>query len=136
LDLHIYIFFFSSRRRHTRFSRDWSSDVCSSHLGGRSLEQVVVELRTYMLGWKGYFRLADTPRVFHDLDQWIARRLRMVQLKQWKRGTTAYREMRKRDVPDGLARKAAPFVRSCWRVAAHGVKNTAMPNKYLDALGR
>src|SRR5690606_39382364 len=30
------VFFFSSRRRHTRFSRDWSSDVCSSDLGGRS----------------------------------------------------------------------------------------------------
>src|SRR5690606_39452767 len=27
-------FFFSSRRRHTRFSRDWSSDVCSSDLSG------------------------------------------------------------------------------------------------------
>src|SRR5690606_41153043 len=30
----IFIFFFSSRRRHTSFSRDWSSDVCSSDLGG------------------------------------------------------------------------------------------------------
>src|SRR5690606_17080508 len=29
-------FFFSSRRRHTRFSRDWSSDVCSSDLSGAS----------------------------------------------------------------------------------------------------
>src|SRR5690606_39512719 len=28
-------FFFSSRRRHTRFSRDWSSDVCSSDLPGK-----------------------------------------------------------------------------------------------------
>src|SRR5690606_42029058 len=28
------LFFFSSRRRHTRFSRDWSSDVCSSDLAG------------------------------------------------------------------------------------------------------
>src|SRR5436309_6790724 len=28
----ILFFFFSSRRRHTRFSRDWSSDVCSSDL--------------------------------------------------------------------------------------------------------
>src|SRR5690606_40126697 len=27
-----FFFFFSSRRRHTRFSRDWSSDVCSSDL--------------------------------------------------------------------------------------------------------
>src|SRR3712207_7045161 len=29
------IFFFSSRRRHTRYWRDWSSDVCSSDLGVR-----------------------------------------------------------------------------------------------------
>src|SRR5690606_41177581 len=31
--LRSFFFFFSSRRRHTRFSRDWSSDVCSSDLG-------------------------------------------------------------------------------------------------------
>src|SRR5690606_40065021 len=30
--LFVLLFFFSSRRRHTRFSRDWSSDVCSSDL--------------------------------------------------------------------------------------------------------
>src|SRR5690606_40272144 len=29
-------FFFSSRRRHTSFSRDWSSDVCSSDLPRRT----------------------------------------------------------------------------------------------------
>src|SRR5690606_40359452 len=30
--LYVQLFFFSSSRRHTRFSRDWSSDVCSSDL--------------------------------------------------------------------------------------------------------
>src|SRR5437762_13256916 len=30
----MYLFFFSSRRRHTRYIGDWSSDVCSSDLGG------------------------------------------------------------------------------------------------------
>src|SRR2546422_2468007 len=34
----ICFFFFSSRRRHTRCSRDWSSDVCSSDLSTRDLE--------------------------------------------------------------------------------------------------
>src|SRR5207302_4766369 len=33
--LWLFCFFFSSRRRHTRFSRDWSSDVCSSDLRSR-----------------------------------------------------------------------------------------------------
>src|SRR5690606_39644091 len=35
--LNLVMFFFSSRRRHTRFSRDWSSDVCSSDLDGGRL---------------------------------------------------------------------------------------------------
>src|SRR5215471_20595411 len=35
----LFIFFFSSRRRHTRSLRDWSSDVCSSDLG----KPVVIE---------------------------------------------------------------------------------------------
>src|SRR5688572_31349489 len=34
----MYYFFFSSRRRHTRFDCDWSSDVCSSDLGGGAPE--------------------------------------------------------------------------------------------------
>src|SRR5690606_39876270 len=44
-------FFFSSRRRHTRFSRDWSSDVCSSdlaafkgHFQSSFLNQVILNL--------------------------------------------------------------------------------------------
>ena len=31
---------------------------------GRSLDDVIRELRSYLLGWKGYFRLAETPGVF------------------------------------------------------------------------
>src|SRR5690606_38557049 len=37
LEVPCFLFFFSSRRRHTRFSRDWSSDVCSSDLPPTSL---------------------------------------------------------------------------------------------------
>src|SRR5207302_3082678 len=36
-------FFFSSRRRHTRFSRDWSSDVCSSDLGALAADALAVD---------------------------------------------------------------------------------------------
>src|SRR5690625_5540500 len=36
----VFFFFFSSRRRHTRWPRDWSSDVCSSDLTDRLAELV------------------------------------------------------------------------------------------------
>src|SRR2546429_6922754 len=42
--LQVCVFFFSSRRRHTRCSRDWSSDVCSSDLMMRA-EEVERRLR-------------------------------------------------------------------------------------------
>src|SRR2546422_8922716 len=46
----VFFFFFSSRRRHTRCSRDWSSDVCSSDLwdysGGLQTDLVVHHLNT------------------------------------------------------------------------------------------
>src|SRR5947209_12839941 len=36
-----FFFFFSSRRRHTRYWRDWSSDVCSSDLGRHAAQRVL-----------------------------------------------------------------------------------------------
>src|SRR5690606_40078897 len=46
-------FFFSSRRRHTRFSRDWSSDVCSSDLRSRSRARALLRIVTTSDGQSG-----------------------------------------------------------------------------------
>src|SRR6266436_7934177 len=51
-------FFFSSRRRHTRCSRDWSSDVCSSdlYMDPQQLEWLGRELEASQAPWKiGFF---------------------------------------------------------------------------------
>src|SRR5690606_40781958 len=47
-------FFFSGRRRHTIFSRDWSSDVCSSDLDFGERAEHVVAILTYE-GWQAHF---------------------------------------------------------------------------------
>src|SRR5207237_2376598 len=47
----VFVFFFSSRRRHTRFKCDWSSDVCSSDLQRRrELERVAGYDPVIMIG--------------------------------------------------------------------------------------
>ena len=103
--------------------------------GGRSMSSVVAELRGYLTGWKEYFRLAQTPKKFGELDGWIRRRLIAVQLKQWKRGTTAYPKLRARGVPKRVAAAAAAHVQRWWRTAAHGALNTAFPMNYYTKLG-
>src|SRR3989442_14043151 len=52
-------FFFSSRRRHTRCGRDWSSDVCSSDLGG--LDRVGADADHVERGMGLLERLRDHP---------------------------------------------------------------------------
>jgi RNA-directed DNA polymerase len=107
----------------------------TSRNGGRRLTQVVARLRSYLVGWKAYFRLADTPGVFADVDQWLHRRLRMLMLKQWKRGRTMYRELQRRGVGGAALGIAARYGRSWWHVAAHKALHIALPGKYFESLG-
>jgi retron-type reverse transcriptase len=109
--------------------------LITSRSGGRSLAKVAEELRDYLSGWKRYFQLAETPGIFHRLDQWLHHRLRAVQLKQWKRGSTTYRELRVRQVPDLIARAAAAHTRRWWATAAHWALHSALPTSYFDRLG-
>ena len=96
--------------------------------GGASLEQVLKRLRSYVLGWKAYFGKAETPKVWRELDQWIRHRMRAVQLKQWRRGTTAYRELLARGARPDVALMVAGNMRRLWH-------NSGTPlNGVLDLL--
>jgi group II intron reverse transcriptase/maturase len=85
--------------------------VITSRTGGRSMKRVAEELQSYLVGWKNYFQLAETPSVFNGLDKWIRRRLRAVEHKHTR--TT----------------------RCWWRGAASGAVHTALPISYFDRPG-
>src|SRR5690606_40695228 len=53
-------FFFTSRRRHTRFSRDWSSDVCSSDLDRAYLDMKYTPGHPLGLEWAAFVELRDS----------------------------------------------------------------------------
>src|SRR5690606_40478695 len=60
--------FFSSRRRHTRFSRDWSSDVCSSDLEIRVTDHgigISKELQEQL--FEKFFRVEESSNRFQGL---------------------------------------------------------------------
>lgn len=102
--------------------------------GGRNLPEIAERLRAYLPGWKAYFQLAQTPRVFSGLDEWIRHRLRAVQLKHWRRGTTMYRELKAMGASETDARKVAANS-SCWWRNSCMALNRAMPIAYFDRIG-
>ena len=101
---------------------------------GRSMEQVVDKLRPYLLGWKAYFGMAQTPRIWRELDEWLRHRLRAIQLKHWKRGKTIYRELKARGAKDNVARQVAANSRCWWRNSDRLLK-TVLTIAYFDQLG-
>lgn len=102
--------------------------------GGRNLPEIAERLRAYMPGWKAYFQLAQTPKVFRELDEWIRHRLRAVQLKHWRRGTTMYRELKAMGASETDARLVAANSRCWWRNSRLRL-NRALPIAYFDRLG-
>lgn len=102
---------------------------------GISLRQMVQEIATYLRGWLGYFGDCQTPSVLRDLETWLRRRLRSVVWKQWKRGRTRYRELRKRGVREDLAASTAGSSHGPWRLANSPALNVALPNAHFAELG-
>jgi RNA-directed DNA polymerase len=101
---------------------------------GRSMSQVVGELREYLLGWQAYFRMAETPAVSRRLDEWMRHRLRQISLKPWQRSPTIYRELRARGASNALARSVAYGAQRWWHHASLRI-HQVLTNAHVDQLG-
>lgn len=97
---------------------------------GVSMAVMAEELGAYLRGWREYFRLAQTPQKFRELDGWIRRRILAARLAQWKHSGAAFRHLRARGVPPIPAREAAINVRRWWRTSASVGVRMAFPADY------
>jgi RNA-directed DNA polymerase len=102
---------------------------------GAALPTVVNELTEYLRGWMGYFGICEVAASREGLDPWIRSRLRLLQLKQWIRGRTAYHKLVALGADEPAAVRTAQNLRRWWH-AAHSVgAKLAMPPTYFDRLG-
>ena len=102
--------------------------------GGRSMAQVVEKLRSYLLGWRAYFGLAQTPKVWRELDEWLRHRLRAIQLRHWKRPKTIYLELKALAASEDVAKQVAGNCHRWWRNSGL-LLNRIMTIAYFDRLG-
>jgi RNA-directed DNA polymerase len=101
---------------------------------GKSMAEVVEKLKLYVNGWKAYSKLADTPKVWRGLDEWMRHRLRAIQLKQWRGGRTINRELRKLGASEDVAKRVAGNSRCWWRNSGKHL-NMVLTIAYFDRLG-
>ena len=102
---------------------------------GFSLQQLIKELKPYIVGWRGYFGFCQTPRVLTNLEAWIRRRLRLYLWRQWRTRQNRFAELRRRGVAKFPAAVAAGSPTGLWRMSGHPAVQQALRNAYFESLG-
>ncbi|MFL8939352.1 group II intron reverse transcriptase/maturase [Rossellomorea oryzaecorticis] len=100
-----------------------------------NMKDRIDKLNRYLVGWLGYYKLAETPTIFMDLDKWIRRRLRMIRWKEWKKIKTKYKNLKKYGVQERKAWEWANTRKGYWRVASSPILHNALGNRYWDNQG-
>ena len=90
----------------------------------------IEKLNRYLVGWLGYYQLAETPSIFKDLDSWIRRRMRMIRWKEWKKVKTKYKNLKKLGVKAGKAWEWANTRKAYWRIAQSPILHRALGDQY------
>jgi group II intron reverse transcriptase/maturase len=101
---------------------------------GRALADVIKRLVVFLRGWKAYFRLAQTPSTFKELDGWIRRRLRAFILRQWCTSRTIYRRCRALGADVRTATSIASFSGRWWR-GSLALSSIVLNTRFFDARG-
>jgi len=99
------------------------------------MEKRIEELNQYLMGWYGYFSLADTPSIFRDMDKWIRRRLRMCLWKQWKNPRTKIKRLISLGMPKDKAYEWGNTRKGYWRIAGSPIVSRALNNQYWESKG-
>lgn len=99
------------------------------------MEYRIEKLNQYLMGWCGYFALADTPSVFRDFDSWIRRRLRMCMWKNWKKPSTKVRNLVSLGVPKRKAYEWGNSRKSYWRISNSPILHRTLGNSYWNSQG-
>lgn len=101
---------------------------------GRSMRQVVEDLRLYIPGWRRYFELVEMKTIWRSLDYWVRRRLRALHLRQWRRPRRIYAALRALGAAPDVAAKVAMLRNGYWG-SSIGFINQVLDLAYFDALG-
>jgi len=91
------------------------------------------QLNPYLRGWAGYFGYGQVKQRFLGYDQWIRRRLRMVQLRSWRHVKGLHRALRQRGWQGPLPAVYVDLRR--WKTSVHSLVNFALGQAWVREIG-
>lgn len=98
---------------------------------GKPLGWIIKELNPVLRGFSQYFRIANSNKEFKQIAGWLRRRLRCLQLRQWKKPTRLHRRLKQLGYKPPFK-----FIRmSSWRNSLSPLSSLAMPNQWFNELG-
>ncbi len=92
-------------------------------------------VRTYAIGWLGYFALDQVKTTFTNLDKWLRRRVRACYWKQWRKSTTRLKKLISLGVVARAARGSAMSGKGAWRLSKTSSVQSALSIEYLTNEG-
>lgn len=107
----------------------------TSRKEGIPMEVRIERLNKYLIGWLGYYQLADTPSKFNELDSWLHRRLRMIRWKEWKYPRTKVKKLISLGVRPQKAYEWGNSRKAYWRIAKSPILHKTLGNAYWAHLG-
>jgi RNA-directed DNA polymerase len=102
---------------------------------GHRVQDVIDELRRYVVGWLNYFGLSDTYTALLELAEWVRRRVRLYYWKQWKQPRTRRRHLLALGIPREEVHMASRSRKGYWRMSANSILQRALTNRWLHEQG-
>jgi RNA-directed DNA polymerase len=95
----------------------------------------IEKLKSYIMGWINYFKIADMKNLLLKVDEWLRRRIRMIYWKQWKRVRTRFKMLQTLGISKQKAWEYANTRKGYWRISNSPILSKSLNNTKLRELG-
>jgi len=102
---------------------------------GHRVQDVIGELRRYVLGWLNYYAISHSYTVVLELSEWLRRRVRLYYWKQWKQPRTRRRNLIALGIEPERVKLATRSRKGYWRMSRNSIVQRALTNRWLEEQG-
>jgi RNA-directed DNA polymerase len=102
---------------------------------GHRVQDVIEDLRRYVVGWLNYFKLSHTYTAVVELGDWVRRRVRLYYWKSWKQPRTRRRHLIALGIRPDEVKLASRSRKGHWRMSSNSLLQRALNNRWLHEQG-